>query len=299
MMLGTGDRFLYLECGRCGALQIRDIPADLSRYYAPPYYSFEAPQRAAPVRRWLKRRLARHVLGRFDPLGAVLARARGVTPDLEWVRTAGLGPDAAILDVGAGAGQVLVSLRDTGFRRLLGVEPFLADDLDHGDGARVLAAGLEAVEERFDLVMFHHSFEHVPDPAATLAAARDRLAPGGRILIRTPLAAASWREYGVDWVELDGPRHLHVHTETSLRELASRTGLEVVAVRYDTDGFELWGSEQYRSGIPLADPRSHSVGGAGFVFSPAELAAFEARAAELKRRGDAGRAAFYLAAGSG
>jgi SAM-dependent methyltransferase len=294
MMLGTRDRFGYQECGRCGALQIREIPADLAPYYAPPYYSFEPPRPVPPLKRWLKRRLARHLFGRLDPLGALLARARRPR-ELEWVRTAGLGPDAAILDVGAGSGDLLLSLRDYGFRRLLGVDPFLGHDLDHGNGVRVLATGLDAVADRFDLVMFHHSYEHVADPAATLAEARRRLTERGRILIRMPVAAESWRTYGADWAELDAPRHLHVHTAASLDVLARGAGLEVTTVRYDTDAFELWGSEQYRRDIPLADPRSHGVHGAGQVFTSQEMRAFQLRADALNRTGRAGRAAFWLA----
>lgn len=296
MMLGTRTPFEYQECGRCGVLQIREVPDDLSRYYAPPYYSFDRPYRAPPIRRWLRRRLARHVLGGFDPIGAILARARGITPDLEWVRAAGLRMESAILDVGAGSGQILLALYDSGFRRLLGVDPFLEADLDYGGGVRVLAAGIEAAAGPFDLIMFHHSFEHVVDPAVTLRAARDRLATGGRILVRMPVAAESWRTFGADWVELDAPRHLHVHTEASIRLLAGQTGLEVEGVRYDSDSFELWGSEQYRRGISLVDEKSHGYGGRGTVFSPPEMAAFEERARELNRLGQAGRAAFWLRA---
>jgi hypothetical protein len=125
--------------------------------------------------------------------------------------------------------------------------------------------------------MFHHSFEHVADPGATLAAARERLAPGGRILIRMPVAADSWRRYGTDWVELDAPRHLHVHTLESLRALTGPLGLEVRDVRYETYDLELWGSEQYRRGIPLTDPRSHWIGGRGTVFTRREMRAFARR----------------------
>ena len=35
MMFGFKDRFEYLECGRCGCLQLKDVPSDLSRYYPP------------------------------------------------------------------------------------------------------------------------------------------------------------------------------------------------------------------------------------------------------------------------
>jgi SAM-dependent methyltransferase len=311
MMLGLRDRFDYLECGRCGALQIREVPADLGRYYAPPYYAFRPARPDTPWRRWLKRRLADHALGQRDPVGALVALATraarvggggggggagGLPGVLQGIRRAGLDRDARILDVGAGAGHTLFTFHDWGFRYLLGVDPYIHGDLRYGNGVVVLRAELHEVDGTFDLVMFHHSFEHVGDPAATLAAARARLSPAGRILIRMPVAGDSWRRYGADWVELDAPRHLHVHTVDSLRHLARSTGLELRETVWETDGFELWGSEQYRRDIPLTDPRSHDVGGRGEVFSRREMRGFERRARKLNRTARAGRASFWLAA---
>jgi SAM-dependent methyltransferase len=299
MMLGLRQQFEYLECDRCGALQIRDIPADLAPYYAPPYYSFEPARPAPALRRWLRRRLADHALGKGDPVGALLARLRGVPDVLRGIRAAGLDRDNRLLDIGAGEGQTLLTLRDYGFRRLLGVDPYIRADLSHENGIQVLRAGIDDVTGSFDLVMFHHSFEHVSDPAGALAAARQRLTPRGRVLIRMPVAAESWRRYGPDWVELDAPRHLHVHTVESLQLLARRAGLALTDVRWETTAFELWGSEQYRRDIPLSDPRSHFAfaGGRGEVFSRREMRRFAARARALNRAGTAGRAAFWLAPG--
>jgi 2-polyprenyl-3-methyl-5-hydroxy-6-metoxy-1,4-benzoquinol methylase len=296
MMLGLRDRFEYLECGGCRALQIRHIPADLSPYYAPPYYSFQRPSPSTPLRRRLSRRLAHHALHGFDPIGALMALRSGDTSILRGIRDAGLDRGARILDVGAGSGQTLFTFHDYGFRHLMGVDPFLDADLRYENGVVVLKAGLNDVDGAFDLMMFHHSFEHVPDPAATLAAARDRLRPGGHVLVRTPVAAESWRRYGPDWVELDAPRHLHVHTEASMRVLAHQSGFDLTAVRYEAWPAELWASEQYRQGIPLTDPRSHAPGGKGQVFGRREMRRFAARARALRRAGASGRAAFWLAA---
>jgi SAM-dependent methyltransferase len=292
MLLGLGERHEYVECGGCGTLQIRRIPADPSRYYGPGYYSFTTPYRPPAMRRWLKRRLAAHVLGHFDPVGRLIAAARPLPRELEWVRRAGVGLDAAILDVGAGSGQLLLTLRDYGFVRLLGVDPLLDAGVTCEDGVKVLRKGLDEVEGTFDLVMFHHSFEHLADPAAALAAARDRLSPDGCVLIRTPIAAESWRTYGASWVELDAPRHLHVFTVEGMRMLARRQRMAVVDIAYDTTAFELWGSEQYARNIPLR--RTSRLGSGRNLFTAEEWKRFEARARELNESGLAGRGAFWL-----
>jgi len=42
-MLGLPDQFEYFECAHCGCLQIKKIPADLSKYYPEQYHSFNTP----------------------------------------------------------------------------------------------------------------------------------------------------------------------------------------------------------------------------------------------------------------
>ena len=291
--MGTRDAFDYVECGACGTLQIERIPADLARYYEGGYYAFEKPYVTPWPKRWLKRRLARHLLGHVDPVGRLVAALWREPREVDWVRRAGLGLDAAILDVGAGSGQVLVTMRDYGFRRLTGVDAFLDADREHAGGVVVRRGTLEDVEGRYDLVMLHHSLEHVPDPRATLAAAARRLTAAGRILVRMPVTGASWEEYGVDWVELDAPRHLHVFSRPAFEALAGELGLAVRETVYDTTSFELWGSELYRRDIPLS--ALDGAAGLEHIFSAPELAALEARAEALNRSGRAGRAAFWLA----
>ena len=40
MMLGTRDEFDYVQCGKCGCLQIEEVPDNLGEYYPQDYYSF-------------------------------------------------------------------------------------------------------------------------------------------------------------------------------------------------------------------------------------------------------------------
>lgn len=68
-MFGFGGEFIYFQCGRCGCLQTKAVPADLSRYYPPHYYSFHlqaVPQRGLKARLagWLARLLGAERKGR-------------------------------------------------------------------------------------------------------------------------------------------------------------------------------------------------------------------------------------------
>jgi SAM-dependent methyltransferase len=302
MMFGTREEFRYFSCSRCGCLQIADIPTDLSRHYPSDYYSYDPPRLSKARLRWLrkflKRARLRMALSEKESLigRRVLARypAPGYLHLTTWFRPAGVKPGDAILEVGCGQGAFLVDLSAEGFRRLTGVDPFVERDLEYPGGVRVLKRRLDEVEGRFDFAMIHHAFEHVPDPLGALTDFRRLMAPGRFLLVRIPVASAAWEEYGVDWVQLDAPRHLHLHTEKSMALLAAQAGFQIRDVAYDSGDFQFWGSEQYRMGIPLMDPRSHAVDRSRSPFTPAQLSAFGDRAAEWNRdrRGD--QACFFL-----
>lgn len=317
MFMGRRDPFVYVECAACGTLQIREVP-DLRPYYEGDYYSFRppgAPAAAAGAAKRLKRAAGalvrrsaaayycarRRPFGEFRrPLGRLLAGRGGrlLVGFPEYLKDApldlGLSLGSGILDVGSGAGGTLLALRRFGFRDLVGVDPFLASDLIYENGVRVLKAELSDLDRRFDLVLANHSLEHVPDPRRALRDAHRLLRPGRYAVVRIPVAARAWREYGVNWVQLDAPRHLFLFPARTFKALAEEAGFAVDDIVYDSTAFQFWGSEQYARDIPLTDERSLLVNPGNSIFTAEELASFDARAAELNRTGEGDQAAFYL-----
>ena len=144
-------------------------------------------------------------------------------------------------------------------------------------------------------MLFQHSLEHLPDQVGALAAARERLLPGGSIFVEVPVVDSyAWRTYGVDWVDLDAPRHLYLHSIRSLTRVAEAAGLAVARIAPMSSVFELLASEQYRRGIPLRAPDSIAVRGVGALYTRAALAPWQRLARRLDVPGEAGRLAFYL-----
>jgi len=294
MMFGLGDQFEYLECGQCGCIQLLDAPSDWSRYYPPDYYSFRMPN-DGPVKRLIKRFRARHALGARSVPGAVLVRMWGVPPFVIWIAPAKLNWDDAILDVGSGSGHILGEMSTAGFSNLTGVDPYIAADTTIGGRVRLLKRRLGELSESFDFAMMNQSFEHMDDPETRLMEVARLLPVGKMLLLRIPVAGKfAWREYGADWVQLDPPRHLFIHSEESIRILAARSGFAVEEVRYDSDSFQFWGSEQYRRGIPLQDARSHAVNPRRSPFSSKTIAEYECHAQDLNAHGEGDQASFYL-----
>jgi SAM-dependent methyltransferase len=206
----------------------------------------------------------------------------------------GIDFDSRILDFGCGNGRLLQSLHYFGFKDLTGADAFIDGDIEYPTGVKIFKRDLGELEPAFDLIMLHHSFEHLPDPDRILREIGRLLAPNKYALVRIPVVNYAWEKYGVNWVQLDPPRHLFLYTEQSFRDLCKRAGLKVERVIYDSSAFQFWGSEQYERDIPLTDPRSHNDPERGSVFSPEQIDAWELEAKELNLEGRGDQACFYL-----
>ena len=299
-MFGLDESFEYRLCFGCGCMQIVDVPTDLWRYYGSGYYSLGKGGDHGPLATIFIRARNRHLSGRFDPIGAWLARHRSYAA-LSSLRPLKFPRDARIVDVGCGNGELLRALQSAGFTRLLGLDPFVARDIDLGGGLMVKRAELvDLVDEpdqskSFNLVMFHHSLEHIDNPALALRSAWKALLPGGYCIVRIPTVSSyAWRYYGVNWCGLDAPRHLMLHSRRSIALMAVSCGFEIVGSADDSTAFQFWGSEQYRRGITLMRPSCNEFLPVPGEFTSEELRIFGQRAAKLNRDRDGDQIIVYL-----
>lgn len=302
MMYGLRETFDYIECANCGCLQIRNTPKDLSKYYPANYWAFQKNRMRTEAQEgalaaWLRRRRTNYWLASSrDPIGRLLAMKHDIPRHITWVRRAGITAlNAAILDVGCGLGDRLLALRHEGFTNLTGIDPFIETDIDYPNGVQIRKRALYDMEETYDFITLHHSFEHMAEPKAVLEKLHALLNTQRIALIRIPVSDSdAWRSYGVHWAQIDAPRHLYLHTLKSMRHLAGQTGFDIVAVSYDADDFQFWGSEQYKHDIPLYDERSYETHPERSMFTTEQIDAYRARAQELNRSGEGDQACFYL-----
>jgi SAM-dependent methyltransferase len=279
MMFGLRDEFRYLECGNCRCVQLIDIPQDMSRYYPENYYSFVP---AAGLEAVIEHRWAAYAHGKSSLTGWLVDRWLGPHVTMTAIRRARIPLDARVLDVGCGAGWLIRDMKLFGYRNVSGIDPYIKSDVRGSDGVVVLKRSLKEMTGEFDVVMLHHSFEHIADQAGALKEIRRLLRPAGRVLIRVPITDSfAWKHYGVNWVHLDAPRHLFLHSPTSLRLLAEQCGLHVTELTYEGNASQFIGSEQYAKDIALVDQRK---GGAMRRLHGLWLARqYRARAEELNR----------------
>jgi 2-polyprenyl-3-methyl-5-hydroxy-6-metoxy-1,4-benzoquinol methylase len=297
MMFGLPDTFAYFQCSFCGCLQIREIPADMNRYYPEGYYSYSVfgpLQSMNPVMNFLKRLRDVYAVTGHGLIGKYLF-SKIPNGSLRSLSAISIKKDCRILEVGCGVGSLLFALQEIGFTDLTGIDPFILKELSGGRGIKILKKTIHEVEGKWDLIMFHHSYEHLADPLETLQKAASLLDDDGICLIRIPVASCyAWQHYREKWVQVDAPRHFFMHTPESMKILASSSGLAVEKIVYDSTAFQFLGSEQYLRGIPLMAENSYYKDPAKSIFTKKEVRIFQKKVVHLNKENRGDTAAFYL-----
>lgn len=132
-----------------------------------------------------------------------------------------------VLDVGCAAGYFLAVMQERGWD-VLGLEPSEAIRAVARErlGADAVRGGLlddpGLAPASFDLVTLWDVLEHIPDPVAALARARELLRPGGKLLVETQnVDSLAARVLGKRWQHYKHAEHIyHFNRATLGRALA-------------------------------------------------------------------------------
>lgn len=169
-------------------------------------------------------------------------------------RAVPLGTGARVLEVGCGAGGILDAFRE-------GVAVAIGLDVDSRYLAYGKSRGLDLRSGQlqdihagmsFDLVIYSHVLEHVVDIANELARVREKLSPGGALLIEVPGVYSIPAQYGGNGLKYLQNAHLYYFTRRSLTNLLTRQGFRLVAadewvraVFQRSDGPQMDGPSEY------------------------------------------------------
>jgi len=287
-MHGGAERFTYGQCSGCGCLQLLRVPENYSTYYPPQYYSFKLP--AKSNFKALKKSLKIKFIFNHPKIisGAVAFLTRNYSA--YWVyKNLGVSASSRILDVGTGSGEHVLELWGAGFSNALGIDAFVAKDIEYSGKLLVKKTELAPELGEFDLITFHHSLEHIRDQVQTLEVARELLSPQGQILVRIPtVSSVAYDEFKENWFQLDAPRHLYLHSHKSISITAEAAGLIIDELWCDSNEMQFIVSEQYQSGITGNNPGSYLVNKKSKVVSQKYIGAMKLKAEKANRslRGD-------------
>lgn len=253
LQLGLGDDFTYFRCSHCGCLQISEIPEDMNRYYSGDYYSYNIKDiyEKNIIKRWLRSKRDRYAFFKQGWLGKFLAKKTFIFP---WIQYLDWQPDFRILDIGCGNGIMLNKMRMCGFESLTGIDPFIQADIHYSKGCNIYKQTIEQVQGVFEIIMMHHSLEHMSDHHMVFQNLGRLIAPGGHILIRIPVFCQYFFEqFGKYWLQWDPPRHYYLHSLESFELMCRQYGFCIKKRFWEDTQWTFKASEQYRFkdlGIP-------------------------------------------------
>jgi SAM-dependent methyltransferase len=217
----TEKEFAVVRCQECGLMRLDPQPAaeELRRYYPENYWFAPDESTGSRMAEAYRRVVLRdHVRFVAQALGGGRARGR-------------------LLDVGCGGGLFLGMMRERGYAVVgLDVSHEAAAMAWRRQQAPAVCGDLANAPLRagsFAGITMFHVLEHLHDPRAYLAAARELLAPDGRLVVQVP-NAASWqfRLLGRRWSGVDVPRHLFDFRDGDVEKLLEACGMVVVRRKY-------------------------------------------------------------------
>jgi cyclopropane fatty-acyl-phospholipid synthase-like methyltransferase len=184
--------------------------------------------------------------------------------------------DSKILDFGCGNGNMLFYLNSAGYKNLQGVDPFIKKDIVF-ENLHIHKKNFSEISERFDLITSNHSFEHVTDPKVTLRQMSEKLNPGGQIMIRVPVVdSTAWEKYGINWFQIDAPRHFYLYTRKVLIDMGKELGLDIVDIINDSTSAQFMVSEYYKQDISIDKVGEYQNDETKRLISLEKMAEFEA-----------------------
>ena len=295
MAYGLKDEFTYFECAQCHCLQIQELPSEMTRYYPDNYYSFSE----------YSGRKFKGALGRLNRLkysslifgtNAIQKIAGSFTGINDFYIFDGLGvhKKSRILDIGCGNGQsFLYPLAEIGFTNLKGCDPYLKGPIAYPNGLQIDNTKVNEVSGAWDIITYHHSFEHIDNPIENLEKIFTLLAPEGVCIIRIPTVSSfAWEHYKTNWVQLDAPRHFFLHSIKSMQTLGEITGLELYKTVYDSNYFQFAGSENYLKHISFITPRPKGL--MNLIKRKIKKHQYTKQAKQLNAEGRGDQAAFFF-----
>ena len=217
----AGKWFLVVQCQECGLCFTNPRPTQrsMTHFYREEYCAYRSvTDLDRRLRTWV-RKLGRPFSNRASCRKVMPVHGRG-----------------RLLDFGCGSGSFLWRMHQQGWE-VIGVDSSESAvqrvRLEFGLPAMVGSLPHEYLKPgTFDTITMWQSLEHVHQPLEVLRAARNLLAPGGKLVLAVPnIDSLPFRWFGQAWNALDLPRHLTHFAPWTLTLLLHRAGFHPGPVR--------------------------------------------------------------------
>ena len=259
-MYGSDKSFDYLICDNCGSLSLVEIPQNLASYYPKDYYSFMGSENGN-FKKWISNKKSANNLGKTSVVGFLVSLVIGKNSNLKAIKICDPNKDTSrILDVGSGGGLFLDKLHEQGFKRIMGIDPFLEKDIVSKDYEIRKMTIEELVDDKrtFDIIILSHVFEHLEEPINSLKDIYKLLDKDGMLILRTPISTSlAFEKFQNDWFQIDAPRHILIPSFSGLVDICKQNGFVLEEHFFDSDANQFLVSENYRKGLTLKSQKSN------------------------------------------
>jgi SAM-dependent methyltransferase len=301
MMYGTKEKYEYFQCSNCDCLQMTKIPNDLSKFYPKKtYYSFNNDNLVFyknPIKNLYKFIKDNLVLQLFHFLPKILEGKDLIVNDglRSVAKLKNINHNSRILDIGCGSGVLVYRLHNAGFKYTFGNDPFAKEVKDKYNRLLISNQPLNSIKEKYDIIMMHHALEHVPDPIDVLKNISRLLNKDGQVLIRIPYVDSyCWDKYREDWLQMDPPRHLYLHSKKSIQIILQKSGLQQDKIVFDSNELPMIGSDQYENGIAMTAENSYFINPQKSTILSAKVSEYRLLANKLNLQGKGDQVCLYL-----
>lgn len=260
MMYGSDKSFDYLICDNCGSLSLIEIPQNLASYYPEDYYSFMGSENGN-FKKWISNKKSANNLGKTSVIGFLVSLVIGKNSNLKAIKICNPNKDTSkILDVGSGGGLFLDKLNEQGFKRIMGIDPFLEGDVVSKDYEIRKMTIKDLVDDKrtFNIIILSHVFEHLEEPINSLKDIYKLLDKDGMLILRTPISSSlAFEKFQNDWFQIDAPRHILIPSFSGLVDTCKQNGFVLEEHFFDSDANQFVVSENYRKGLTLKSQKSN------------------------------------------
>lgn len=279
----TMEKFEYVRCSFCGCIQIVNKPIDMNCYYPSNYYSYNIEYNSKNIKEYILSKFYKYMMNEYNILGFIVS----LFYSKSWLKRGLVTRTSKILDVGCGNGYLLKQMYYSGFENLNGCDPFNKNEISLDNKIVIYNKSIFDICDKYDFIMLHHSYEHMDEPLRVLYRLSEMLNENGVIVIRIPLSDSyAWRKYGINWYQIDAPRHFYLHTVKSIRLLTEQVGLSIIDIVYDSGVMQFVESEKYELNISFLSQMPS--------FLKRKIRTFKKKSAELNKLNDGDQACFYL-----
>lgn len=245
-MFDLSGEFTVTKCKKCSLLFLNPQPGQtvLKKYYpSKKYYSY-SDNRTKGIFERLREYLVNHYYSPNIWSRLISTIVHNVPAMPSYVS------NGKILDIGCGAGDTLILLKNLGWNTY-GV------DMDSHAIENAQKRGLSQVklgtyeylsnypDNFFDAIRLYHVIEHIDNPSMCLKLIQQKLKNNGELIIGTPNSQSVLSHiFRSNWYNLDTPRHLFLFSPSNLKTLVWKNGFTTQKIEFCSAG-GIPGSIQY------------------------------------------------------